>query len=363
MTIVRSTTLQRRTPVPADRYRSAVHRAQERLPRRRRLPVVAAALLWGVLLVGAGAIAIRAAGGLSSVATDVGAFAADLIPAAREIDIPLSDAGGTVSAAPVFDPGPDFVATAAQLVQGRVPSFVATAGRHIELILNDGAILSAPIDANGHFAVPITLRDGPNAIVVALLAGRDVIATTSRTMVLDRLPPTLSIARPRSGDVIDGSTITVDGKAEPYAVVRVNDRSVLVAADGSFSESFTAPFGPVVVTVVARDRAGNETRSVANVVTRDRAPVGSLTLFVALDRPTVRPGELVTATITLSDPSGPRADTAVSLSVGVIPIGTARTDKLGRATIAFAAPPSESVAQVVVLGGGVSGSAILTVSR
>jgi len=340
-----------------------VRQAQARLPHARRLPLVAAILCWTLLLVGAATIAVRAAGGLAVIAGDVGSFAADIIPAARGIDIPPSDAAGIIATAPILDPTSDFVATAALLVQGRVPSFAISAGQRLQVTVNDGPPVSAPIDANGHFAAPVTLKDGPNAVVVALLAGQETVATTTRTIVLDRLPPSLNIAKPRSGEVLEGPTITVDGKAEPYAVVTVNDRIVFVGADGSFSEAFTAPSGPLAITVLARDRAGNETRSVAAVTVRDRIVAGTLSLFVALDKPTVKPGGTVVATITLSDPSGPRADVAVSLSVGVVPIGTAKTDQLGRATIAFAAPSSEAVAQVVVFGGGVSGSAILTVAR
>lgn len=363
MTIVRGTLTTRRAPVPADRYRHAVHQARTRLPQARRLPLVARVVCWCLLLGGAGTIAVRAAGGLTAVAGDVGSFAADLIPAARGIDIPPSDAGAIIATAPILDATPDFVATPALLVQGRVPSFAISAGQRLRVTVNDGPAVSAPIDANGHFAAPVSLRDGPNAVVVALLAGQEIVSTTTRTIVLDRLPPSLSIAKPKSGAVIDGPTILVEGKAEPYAVVTVNDRFVVVGADGSFSEAFTAPFGPLSITVLARDRAGNETRSVAAVTVRDRPVVGTLSLFVALDKPTVKPGGTVVATVTVSDPSGPRADVVVSLSVGVVPIGTAKTDQVGKATISFAAPSSEAIAQVVVLGGGVSGSAILTVSQ
>lgn len=363
MTIARGALTPRRTPVPADRYRTAVRLAQARLPRRRRLPLAAALLCWTLLFAGAGAIAIRAAGGLAAVAGDAGSFVTELIPAARDSTIPLSEAGGVVAAAPILDPTADFVATPALLIQGRVPSYAVTTGQHLEIFVNDGAAAVTPVDGNGHFAFPVVLRDGPNAILVRLLAGREIVATSSRMIVLDRIPPALSIAKPRSGEVVDGATVSVEGKAEPYSIVTVNDRTVVVAGDGSFSESFTAPFGPLAITVVARDRAGNEARSVATVVVREKAAPVSPTLFVALDKPTVKPGAIVTATITLSDPSGPRADTTLSLSVGVVPIGTAKTDQVGRATISFAAPATEAVAQVVVLGGGVSGSATLTIAR
>ncbi|MEK7862126.1 MAG: hypothetical protein AAB295_02555, partial [Chloroflexota bacterium] len=53
----------------------------------------------------------------------------------------------------------------------------------------------------------------------------------------------------------------------------------------------------------------------------------------------------------------------ISLSVGVITIGSARTDASGVARIGFAAPPNEGDAAVVVLANGASGRATLTVAK
>src|SRR2546427_834080 len=77
--------------------------------------------------------------------------------------------------------------------------------------------------------------------------------------VLDRQPPTLAVTRPASGDSVEAPTVSVQGKAETGATISVNDRMVIPAPDGSFSDSFTASAGPLTITVVARDRAGNET--------------------------------------------------------------------------------------------------------
>jgi len=353
----------RRAPAPADRYRHAVRQARARLPQRRRLPVAAAVLGWAILLAGAGTMAVRAAGGLSAVAGDLGSFVAGLVPPATAGDLTVADVTGPVAAAPIFDAVPEFTAVPSLLVQGRIPAFVLAQGRSLEVTLNSGASVATPIDGNGHFAITLALRDGPNLIVATLLKDRGVIATSAKTVIVDRLPPTLGVVAPKPGDVIDGPNVVVEGKVEPGATVMVNERSVVVGVDGSFTESFTAPSGPLAIRVIARDRAGNETKVEAAVVVRDRPTAGARTLLVALDRTTVKPGGLVTATITLSDPFGPRTDASVSLSVGVVSIGVARTDKLGTARISFAAPPNEGVAQVVVLADGASASAVLTVAK
>jgi hypothetical protein len=53
----------------------------------------------------------------------------------------------------------------------------------------------------------------------------------------------------------------------------------------------------------------------------------------------------------------------VTLSVGVVSIGTAVTDALGTARIPFVAPSTEGEVSVVVLAAGSSGRASLTISR
>jgi len=71
----------------------------------------------------------------------------------------------------------------------------------------------------------------------------------------------------------------------------------------------------------------------------------------------------VSASITVTNGGTPVGGERVSLQVGVVPIGTAVTDATGHATISFAAPPNEGLAQVVVLAGNASGSAALTVAK
>ena len=67
--------------------------------------------------------------------------------------------------------------------------------------------------------------------------------------------------------------------------------------------------------------------------------------------------------MSLRDASGARVGTLVTLSVGVVNIGSAVTDFSGSARIGFAAPTTEGDIGVVVLGGGASGRATLTVAR
>src|SRR5207244_1654681 len=143
----------------------------------------------------------------------------------------------------------------------------------------------------------LTLRDGPNAVALTLLAGTDVVARSSYIVVLDRQPPTVTITRPKSGDIVDGPSVTVEGKAEPGATVIVNDRTIVPAQDGTFSELISASPGALTINVVVRDRAGNETTAKTPVTVRPAATAAPLSLSVILDKTKVVPGGIVTATI------------------------------------------------------------------
>lgn len=278
-----------------------------------------------------------------------------------QIELP-SSAGNVASAEPVVSGLPDFTRDAQLPLSGRVPSFALAAGRSVEIVLNAAVIANAELDATGTFAASLTLKDGANAIGLTLLSGKDVIARSAHTVVLDREPPALALLGPTSGATLDGPNVVVQGQSEVGATITVNGRTIVPGQDGSFSESFTPPVGPVAITVIARDRAGNETTEKADVTLR--APTASATVVaVTLDRARVRPGEILQAQIRVTERGIPRIGTVATLSVGVITIGSAVTDAFGNARIAFAAPPNEGDAVVVVFAAGTSGRAALTVAR
>lgn len=85
---------------------------------------------------------------------------------------------------------------------------------------------------------------------------------------------------------------------------------------------------------------------------------------MTLDRAKVRPGETVVAKIVATASGLPKSDVGVTLQVGVFTVGTYKTDASGVAVVGFAAPDHEiDDVAVVVLGGGTSARATLTVSN
>jgi len=278
-----------------------------------------------------------------------------------QIELP-SGAGNVTGAEPVVNGLPDFTRDTALQLSGRVPSFAMAPGRTVEIVLNAAVVANAQPDDTGAFAATLTLRDGANAIGLTLLSGKDVIARSAYTVILDRQPPTLEVIGPVNGSTVDGPNVVVQGKAEVGATVTVNGRTVVPGQDGSFSETFTPPAGPVEITVVARDRAGNETTVKSNVTLKP-AVASTALVTVTLDRTTVKPGEIVVAQIRVTENGIPKIGTPVTLSVGVFTVGSFATDSGGNARFGFAAPPNEGDAAVFVFAAGTSGRATLTVAR
>ncbi len=352
----------RRVPVPRERYR-AVARNAGLAPRLRHAPapldgailfVAVAFLLFSSPIVG---------GVIGAGVADVGARLAELFPAnAGTGTIQLPGGSGVVSGQPVSEL-PDYTRQAQFPLVGRVPAFAIGQDRRVAVSLNGAVVATVAIDPSGVFRVPLSLREGANTIELALVSASDVVARSTYRVTLDRKPPPLTLSRPVNGATVDGPTVFVQGTAEPGATVIVNDRTVVVAQDGSFSDSFTASPGALPITVLARDRAGNETTAKAAVTVKAPATSADLTVQVVLDRTTVKPGATVTAQVVVFTRTGPRADELVTLSVGVITIGSARTNAAGVAQISFAAPPNEGDAAVVVLASSASGRATLTVAR
>lgn len=353
----------RRNRVPRDTYR-ATARAVGIAPRlRRRTLILDAAILavaGGFLIVTGPVIGSAVGEGIRQVTARVGESLGGQLGTAQ-IELP-SGAGSVGGAEPVVNGLPDFTRDTELQLSGRVPSFALAPGRSVEIVLNAAVIGNAELDDTGTFAASLTLRDGANAIGVTLLSGKDAIARSAYTVTLDRQPPTLEVFGPTSGATVEGPNVVVQGKTEVGASVTVNGRTIVPGQDGSFSESFTPPVGPVAITVVARDRAGNETTAKANVTLR--APTTAATVVtVTLERARVRPGEIVVALIRVTENGIPKVGTLATLSVGVITIGSFATDGSGNARFGFAAPPNEGDAAVLVFAAGTSGRTVLTVAR
>jgi hypothetical protein len=353
----------RRTRVPRDTYRATARSVGIARRLRRRTMILDATILTvaaGFLLLTGPVIGSAISEGVRQISTGVSESLAGQL-GSGQIELP-SGAPSVGGAEPVVNGLPDFTRDTELQISGRVPSFAMAPGRTVEIVLNAAVIANAQLDDTGTFAASLTLRDGANAIGLTLLSGNEVIARSAYTVILDRQPPTLEVIGPVNGATLDGPNVVVQGKAEVGATVTVNGRTIVPGQDGSFSESFTPPVGPVAITVVARDRAGNETTAKASVILKVPAAAATV-VTVTLDRARVKPGEIVVAQIRVTENGLPKIGTLATLSVGLFTVGSFATDGSGNARFGFAAPPNEGDAVVIVFAAGSSGRATLTVAR
>ncbi len=352
----------RRLPVPRDRYRSVARNAGLGPRFRRTLGALDALTLFlalAFLLV----VTPMLGGVLSTGVADVGAQVAALFPAGAgtgTIDV-RAGGGGTVTTAPVADGLPDYTRDPQLKLTGRVPSFVSADGRAVRITLNGTAAATVTPGPAGVFQTALTLREGANTIELALVSRAAVGATSTYHVVLDRQPPPLTLTKPANADTIEATTLTIQGKTEAGASVTVNERTVIVAQDGSFSGTISVAPGSLPITVVARDRAGNETKTKLTVTVKAPATAATASVLVVLDQTRVRPGATVTAHVLVT--GNAISNVLVTVSVGTVTVGSVRTDAGGIAAVAFAAPAAEGDVAVVALTAGGSGRATLTVAR
>jgi hypothetical protein len=352
----------RRAPISRVRYRAIARGAGARRGpfRPRWIDAALVGALAIVLLIAVPRAAAAVGAGFEQVITSIQS-AIPLLQGRGSIELP---AGGSssVGAAPIADSLPAYTRDPQLQLTGKVPSFAVQAGRSLQIVLNGAVVATTPLDPSGAFSTALALRDGANTVGVALVADRDVVAASTYTVVLDRTPPTLKITQPAAGSTVDAKNVVVAGTAEAGSTITVNGRMVIPALDGTFTDSFSVTQGSVPITIVARDRAGNETTEKVTVDAQQVTQNATVTVTVTLDKATARVGQGVLATVYVVGTTGPRAGVPVTLSAGVVQIGTAETDGSGTARISFIAPPAEGDVSVVVLGGGSSGRASLTIT-
>lgn len=355
----------KRKPVDWRHYTAHVRRAERKLARRRH-PLLAT-IIGSVVLAVAGAAFAQAVGvSIATGLSDLSGSMVSSLPQNEDSDLILGEPTVRISTAPILDRLPEFIKANDLVFHGRVPGFALKPDSIISLALNGKHVTTMTIAPDGFFGgVSLQLEDGPNVIQATLLEGTTEIAATSHTVVVDRTAPELKILRPTPGQAITGDEIIIEGSTEAAADVTVNDRALRPNPDGTFTERVLAAPGPLTLVIVARDKAGNETKTeIPVVISEARSEVAGLTLAVSLDRTLVKPGQTVVAEIHAIQDGQLRPDVPVTLQVGVVTIGTYRTDASGRARIGFAAPNHEvEDVAVVVLAGGTSGRATFTVAR
>ncbi|MEW6040980.1 MAG: LysM peptidoglycan-binding domain-containing protein [Elusimicrobiota bacterium] len=86
-----------------------------------------------------------------------------------------------------------------------------------------------------------------------------------RSFIIDTVAPFLEVTSPGDNSIVKDEFISVEGKTEPRIAVTVNNIRLFSDDSGGFSTSISAKSGSNALTIVARDKAGNETKQQRNV--------------------------------------------------------------------------------------------------
>lgn len=128
----------------------------------------------------------------------------------------------------------------------------------------------------------LTPGDGTKVVYVQI---RDTSGLVSRvysiSVVLDTVQPKLDLDLP--GDVVSSSSLVVKGRTEVGNEVTVNGKAVKVDGDGNFETNVDLDDGTNLVTVIAKDPAGNEvkvTRAINREAFADTLPILVIILLI-----------------------------------------------------------------------------------
>lgn len=114
------------------------------------------------------------------------------------------------------------------------------------------------IDAAGYFTMTVDLADGTNDILAAAsdVAGNQTVVT--QTVILDVLPPVLTLTKPAETEVLESTAVNVVGAVEAAVLLTINGAPTPVdPLTGQFNAWVTLSPGANLIVIAAVDEAGN----------------------------------------------------------------------------------------------------------
>lgn len=238
-----------------------------------------------------------------------------------------------------------FTNQATVTVTGTIPANGATVN------LYDGTELAGTgTVADGQFSIPATLHAGANTLTAeAQINGKLTDRSLPVVVTLDQTLPALTVATPTDGLKTDAEVVYVTGSVSDEFLdgLTVNGNAASIRANGTFSYRILVNAGDNVLTITAKDKAGNET-----TVTR--------TVHVDLDPPTI--SNIAPAsdlhinagqTVAISFDSEPGLHASFRIELPLAPSGKGRNETLLTETSPGHYEGSYTTPSTLVLDGGV----------
>ena len=263
--------------------------------------------------------------------------------------------------------GGDDLINAAEAAGGVTVSGTAEIGSTLTV---DGAPVT--VDTSGAWTTSVTpAGDGPLTVTAVATDAAGNTATDTRVLTIDTLAPAVAITTIEGGDDLINAAeaaggVTVSGTAEIGSTLTVDGAPVTVDTSGAWTTSVTpAGDGPLTVTAVATDAAGN-TATDTRVLTIDTlAPAVAITTIEGGDDlinaaeaavgSTVSGTAEIGSTLTVDgvpvtvDASGAWTTSVVPPGDGPLTVTAVATDAAGNSATATHALTVDTVAPAVAI--------------
>jgi hypothetical protein len=309
-----------------DRYRELERRRGLPLPLKAFLAVAILALGATIVWIGSGAVGpfvSSVVGGIGGFVTQVGGAVGSPAPTAPP------DVGESPTVEPPDSPYTNKTTTD---VIVNVPAGVAgkdgyTIRLYVTLPDQDPELVTeVAVGELSKLVIPdVALADGRNDFQATVVGpGGETEPSAVATWIMDNLKPKATITSPKDGAQIKKASVTLKGKTQPQAAVRVQNASnganaeAVAGDDGLWETAIALADGSNAITVTVTDLAGNENSKTITL----RRGEGKLSVVLIGSRyrfkATTLPKEVVfTVTVTGSD--GQRTQGATALFQVTVP--------------------------------------------
>lgn len=151
---------------------------------------------------------------------------------------------------------------AALMLDGR-----ANSDSKVMLYQNDKQMDTTNSDIDGNVQFTVSLEPGDNTVYIKSYDSYTRKTTDSPVYTVTYLnkEPSLDVSDPNDGKRVYQADINVTGKTDSEVFVTINGMTVVVRADGSFSQPISLQKGDNTITVKASDVAGNTTEKTIKV--------------------------------------------------------------------------------------------------
>ncbi|MGQ9582746.1 MAG: right-handed parallel beta-helix repeat-containing protein [Thermoplasmatota archaeon] len=133
------------------------------------------------------------------------------------------------------------------------------------------------VEESGRFDALVELPEGRSTVSVYAMDAYGNFVWVNRSVVVDTAPPKLELLSPPPGLVTNHRAVPIEGRTEEDAALFLNGNPI-GSASGAFSTQASLVEGPNLITIQARDPAGNW-NSTTILVTLDTVPPEAFILF------------------------------------------------------------------------------------